>query len=354
MKTIAVIEAKGTGKQVTNIFRDTVTKIYKRDINFVSFAEMYGYYPNSFMSLDNNYQNTDSELLQQIINKEILDITHFYKLMHKNNVNGMFRSAINAETLYSVRKSVKKVKTVVLPIRTKKVYKNLIFIRDQLQGYYSHSNVKKDETDINITLNFSQGNFNVISNFVRNFLDKSNIYTYKLIYMYKYHLFGFDLQKMIKKSIDGQVEIVQPDTGMHILLGELGLISEKNIVVVVGNEIGDMLLEALIHYYRLATKETFFTLNHAFIDTNHVLEILQTMHGSADNIENTQLLNPIATIKAAAYALENWLHVPNAVSKINFLIQEAIKQGVKTPDMGGSSKTDDLVNFVLDNFYHQR
>jgi len=79
---------------------------------------------------------------------------------------------------------------------------------------------------------------------------------------------------MIKSKDD--FHILQSDTEMNKLLGELPNIESENIVVIVGNEIGDVLIEALVHYYKIANKETFYTLNVAFIDKAQKLEVLQT------------------------------------------------------------------------------
>lgn len=166
-----------------------------------------------------------------------------------------------------------------------------------------------------------------------------------------------ELQKIIEDSVKQvglespkDIDILQPDTVMHKLLGELPKLKDKDIVVVASNEIGDVLLEALIHYYKIANKETFFTLNVAFVDKNNPLEVVQTMHGSADDIVGQQLLNPIATIRAAGYALEKWLGVPDAIGRTEKAISKAIKNKIMTRDMGGKSKTDDVVNFILNNW----
>jgi isocitrate/isopropylmalate dehydrogenase len=101
----------------------------------------------------------------------------------------------------------------------------------------------------------------------------------------------------------------------------------------------------LIHYYNLGTKETFFTSN--FVLGKKGIEALQTMHGSADDIAGKGIINPIATLKLSAYALENWLEVPNAVERMEKAIKKAIKNRVTAKDMGGNKTTMEVVDYIL-------
>jgi isocitrate/isopropylmalate dehydrogenase len=71
------------------------------------------------------------------------------------------------------------------------------------------------------------------------------------------------------------------------------------------------------------------------------------MHGSADNIAGKGLLNPIATLRAAAYAAENWLGVPRATGRMEGAIKKAVGKKYVTSDMGGSRTTDQVTDFIL-------
>ena len=352
-KKIALIEAGGTGLEVTNIFKKVVNHCSNQEVEFISFLEKYGYSPNTFLSLRKKYFDKDRKELNKLISKETKDLTSFYDLAQKTSV-GMFRSAVNAETLYYVRKNVKKLKAVILPIKTKDIDKRIIFIRDQLQGYYVNDKLKDSKNKIEVSLQFNRQNFLDITNFTKKFLQEQRINDFELFYIYKYHLFGLELERMISSVVEEtkiksteNFSVFQPDTGMHKLLGEIAKIKKRDIVVIVGNEIGDVLLEALIHYYHLGTKETVFTLNVAFIDHEKPLEVLQTMHGSADDIVGKGLLNPLATVKAAAYVLETWLKIPNAIERMSKAIKKAIKDKIITPDMGGNKTTNEVVDYIL-------
>lgn len=71
----------------------------------------------------------------------------------------MFRTAVNAETLYYVRRDVKKLKAVILPIKINGVNKRIIFIRDQIQGYYTNDKVLIKNDKIKNLFQFFEGKF---------------------------------------------------------------------------------------------------------------------------------------------------------------------------------------------------
>jgi len=351
MKKIAIIEGGGTGTEVVGIFKKCLNTICPSQIEYLSFQERFNYQPHTFLSLQKEYANKNWGVLKKLINKEVFDLKNFYRLAQEDTL-GIFRTAINAETLYYVRRDIKKIKVVLLPITINNTIKNIIFIRDQLQGYYTNEKISSANSQIRIKSSFSQDNFVVLSNFVKKYLIYNSIKEYNLFFLYKFHLFGLELQRIIEKTAQQaglkDVQILQPDTAIHKLLGNLAGLKD-NIVLITGNEIGDVLLETLIHYYKLANKETFFTLNLAFVDTNQPFEVLQTMHGSADDIAGRHQLNPIATIRAAAYALENWLQITPAVNRFEKVIAQAYKNKITAPDAGGTSKTDQVLGYILRN-----
>lgn len=338
---ISIIEGGGTGKKVAGIFRKTLKILYNKELLFFSFEKTFGYRPHTFWELQKKYYKKDYSSINSLIDQEVKDLKQFYKKAHKETV-GLFRTAINAQTLYYLRKDVKKIKFCILPIKTKYGTKRIIFIRDQLQGYYTNEQLKVTGGKIKASFQYRQENFLILSRIIQSIIKKYNIRNPEINFLYKFHLFGVELQRMIERAVKvtgveavGRVNLVQPDTGMHRLLGEFsGKQGCDDILVVASNEIGDVLLESLIHYYKLGTKETFYTLNFAFADQEKRLEVLQTMHGSADDIVDKETLNPIATVRAAAYAAENWLGIKSAESKMGRILRkkDVIRARNKTTD----------------------
>lgn len=353
-KQVGIIESKGTGAQVAEIFKKII-KAIAGDVDFYSFYSKYNYYPHTFNSISKDFANEPYSKLKKTLNKEVHDIEKFYKDCEKS-CHGIFRSAINAETLYYLRKNLKKIKLVQLHINYLGKSKKIFFVRDQIQGFYSNIDLQIKTNNINGSYNYQLSNFNLIAKFVKNIIKNNNLLDYDLTYLYKFHLFGLELKKMILKSLkkekivinDVNFNIMQPDTALNNLLGNLFLkFKSNNLIIVTGNEIGDFLLEALIHKYNLGSKDTFYTKNYCFIHNDTPLEILQTMHGSADDIKDKNILNPIATIKAASYALENWLNIDNAINKTNIIIKRALKNKIVTQDLHGTKSTNEVVDYFL-------
>ncbi|MFA5139161.1 MAG: isocitrate/isopropylmalate family dehydrogenase [Elusimicrobiota bacterium] len=335
MRPIGIIEGRGTGGEVAAIFREAVRSI-AGEVPFLSFRERFGYSPNTYSSSGRGYD----------ARREARDIERFFRDC-RTRTAGVFRTAVNAETLYIVRRRVRKLKLVVLPVGPSR----LLFIRDHLQGYYANETASCGRGRIRASIGYTEKNFRVLAGFVKDAVSSRRFKDYDLLFIYKFHLFGLELQRMIREAVrrsglavPGALRILQPDTALHTLLG--GPL-KRDAVVVAGNEIGDVLLETLLHHHRLGTKETFYNLNVAFVDRKRRLETLQTMHGSADDIAGKGLLNPIATLRAAAYASEKWLGVSRARERMERAIRGAVRAGFVTRDMGGRRTTSRVTGFVL-------
>jgi len=355
---IGIIEGGGTGPELAQVFEKVVSTIYKKEtgnsIEFLSFKKLFGYNPKTFWELQKDYYKKPYSFVKKICDKDVNNIINFYDILLSKNGLGIFRTAINAETLYYLRRKTKKIKVVPLKIRKNGKRLELLFIRDQIQGYYANEKIKVKKRDIEITSSFSEESFGIILDFAKEKIKELGFENSTILFIYKFHLMGIELQKMIdtsmkKSKLKNKYLVMQPDSGIHLLLHDIykkGNI--KKIIIICANEIGDVLLETLIHYYGLGTKETFFTSN--FIIDKKGIETLQTMHGSADDIAGKGIVNPIATLKLSAYALEKWLRVPNAIKKMEKIIKQAIKTKNTTKDMGGNKKTMEVVDYILNNW----
>ena len=352
--TIGIIEGTGTGQEVAEIFRHVIHAIGGTNTSFLSFKEMYGYLPHSFLGLSKQYYKKRYSLLRKRIEKEEKDLKTFC-MAARSKTSGVFRTAINAETLYYLRRDISSIKVSVLPIRINGKKRRIFFVRDQMQGYYTNDDLACARGMIKGSFHYSGKKFVTIANFVSGLIRRHKVLSCDLYFLYKFHLFGFELQRMIEKAVQKtrlddlcRIAVFQPDTGIHKLLHDFPAPSNsKDLIVVVGNEIGDALLETLIHYYDLGTKETFYTLNYAFADKKDKLEVLQTMHGSADDISQMNILNPIATLNAAGYALENWLGILNAQSRMEHLTKEAYQKIYLHPAIKKTNNTAKTVEYVL-------
>lgn len=349
-KAIGIIEGGGTGQELALIFKRIITEMYKNkkeNIEFISFKEIFGYYPRTFWELKKEYYKKSYSEVRTLIDKEVEDILLYNSILLKKKAIGIFRTAINAETLYLLRKKVKVLKAMSIDVKVKdRTEKNIYFIRDQIQGFYANEDIKISDDKIEITSNYTTNNFNQIITFLDKKLQERTKKPKQIIFIYKYHIMGIELQKMIDKAmhmskINIPYQIFQPDSGLHYLLSK----ELEDIAIVCGNEIGDTLIETLVHFYELGTKETMFTTGY-LLDLENI-EALQTMHGSADDLAGKNAVNPIATLRAGAYALENWLGIKGLVNQVEQSIQQTKEEGKITRDMGGNSTTSEVTNNIL-------
>jgi len=354
---IGVIEGGGTGPELAEVFEKVVSAICKQEtggaVEFLSFKKLFGYNPKTFWELKKDYYTKPYSFIKKICNKDVDNILQFDDILLSKNGIGIFRTAINAENLYYLRRKTKTIKVVSLKIKKADKEIDVLFIRDQIQGYYATEKIGVKKKGIEVTSIFSEDSFNTILNFVKEKITELNFENSTILFLYKFHILGIELQKMIdsaikKSELKNECLVMQPDSGIHLLLHDIYTKDMKKIIVICGNEIGDVLLETLIHYYGLGTKETFFTSN--FILDKKGLESLQTMHGSADNIAGKGIVNPISTLKLSAYALGKWLKVPSAIEKMEMAINEAVKSKNVTKDMGGDKNTIEVVNYILNNW----
>ena len=74
--------------------------------------------------------------------------------------------------------------------------------------------------------------------------------------------------------------------------------------------------------------------------------LFEPVHGSAPDIAGKGVANPLAAFLTGAMMLD-FLDASDEAALVNRAVQACIKTGPKTPDMGGSARTDDVTAFVL-------
>ena len=73
----------------------------------------------------------------------------------------------------------------------------------------------------------------------------------------------------------------------------------------------------------------------------------EPVHGSAPDIEGKGIANPIASIRSAALMLRHLGYIGPA-DRIDKAVDAVVREGqYLTPDLGGKSKTDEVVAQVL-------
>ena len=74
--------------------------------------------------------------------------------------------------------------------------------------------------------------------------------------------------------------------------------------------------------------------------------MFEPVHGSAPDIAGKGIANPIAAILSAAMLLDH-LQQPIAAARIRRAVERTLKEGNKTPDLGGKLTTSDMAAAVL-------
>jgi len=328
-----LIVGGGTGKELGDVFEYVSKELAERS-GYKTDIVKFEYSPKTYFEL--RKMNLSPEEVIDIEQKESDDIARFIKDIHKHGYDSTFRTAINAGTLYQLRKKLETIKS--MPIKTPE--KNILVIRDELQGFYALDDKKEDENEIKFSCSYSKDKTEKI---VRAALKEAEKYlkNYNALMTYKYHLFkNFD--KWIEEINDKKIFLCQPDTGFKKLTE-----SGNDTLVIASNESGDFLTAVLPKYYGIGNQNTTFSKDISLHPEAEGHEIYQTIHGSADDIAGKGIVNPFATLRATADIIEN--HGIEIYEKMEEALRKAEREGFVTSDMKGNKKTSEVVDYILRN-----
>jgi isocitrate/isopropylmalate dehydrogenase len=74
--------------------------------------------------------------------------------------------------------------------------------------------------------------------------------------------------------------------------------------------------------------------------------IFEPVHGSAPDIAGKGIVNPLATFLAAAMMLDFILE-PEQASKLRKVVEDVIRSGAVTPDLGGGANTQQVTDAII-------
>lgn len=74
--------------------------------------------------------------------------------------------------------------------------------------------------------------------------------------------------------------------------------------------------------------------------------LFEPIHGSAPDIAGKGIANPIGAIRSAAMMM-SWLGDSRAAGRIEAAVRRALATGARTPDLGGSCRTEDVTGAVV-------
>ena len=324
-----LIKGGGTGDEIYEIFKALVGAFASKFDLEVKIKELEEV-PNTYFELEKMELSPDQ--VNEIEEKEAQMMADFLFSIYEEGYNAVFRTAINAGTLYQLRRKIKSIKSMKL----KTLDHDVLLIRDQAQGFYAIDSKKEDEEYITLECSYTKEFFNELIKFSHDEGSKNLQDDYRLLAIYKYHLFN-KLQRWFRNYED--VELYQPDSGLDILMHQ-----SSDVLVIASNEVGDTLTEYLPLYYRIGNKATMSAKNISLDSKTYGQEIYQTIHGSADNIAGKGIVNPFATIRATTDMFSSHIEHPIEIENILTMAQE---QKYVTPDLGGNKKTSEVIDFVL-------
>jgi 3-isopropylmalate dehydrogenase len=76
--------------------------------------------------------------------------------------------------------------------------------------------------------------------------------------------------------------------------------------------------------------------------------LFEPIHGSAPDIAGQGVANPIGTIMSAAMLLRHSLGLDDEASAVESAVKDAISNGHRTPDLGGTLSTDSMTEKIID------
>ena len=75
--------------------------------------------------------------------------------------------------------------------------------------------------------------------------------------------------------------------------------------------------------------------------------LYEPVHGSAPDIAGTGKANPLATLLSVAMMLKYGLGMHEEAAKLDAAVDSALTQGLRTPDLGGETTTEEMTEAVL-------
>ena len=172
----------------------------------------------------------------------------------------------------------------------------------------------------------------------------------------RFHLFDgiFDVwAKEWSKEHDLQIQLVQPDTMNRKILA-IG-IKERQLIIA-SNEYADITEVLYMDMFGHGVQETSYSENIYLSPAMSDLVEYQTVHGSADDPTGKGVVNPSATLKAAAAILEHHGLCKGIESDMDRAIGTMAGRKLCTPHQGGTATTAAYVLaflHYLENLYSQ-
>ncbi|MEU8761318.1 isocitrate/isopropylmalate family dehydrogenase [Streptomyces sp. NPDC048659] len=339
--TVGLAVGRGTGAELAEVFERVLralTAALPHGVRIERSPRVY----HSYVSLRDGH---DVERIRELTAEDADHYERFCRELAAAGTPAVFRTAVNAQSLYLVRRRLRAVKVDLLGEGTS----DLLLVRDQAQGFYTGEN-RHTPGEVVRTLTFSR---DVTEAVVRYALERARREwpdgeAGRIVMAYKFHLLdgAFDTWvSELAERLGVRIEVFQPDTVNRNLLAH-GL--PGRTLLIAGNEWADIMHVMLLDRFGSARQENRCTENVCLDPGAAGLVEYQTVHGSADDLAGRDLVNPVATVRAAALVAERHCGVPGAVAEVERALAALEERGVGTPDLGGRHTTTGVVDALLD------
>ncbi|WP_411074715.1 isocitrate/isopropylmalate family dehydrogenase [Streptomyces sp. cmx-4-7] len=346
---IGLAVGRGTGPELADVFERVLNALAARrpdgtdgtdgtGVEVVRSPRLY----HSYVSLRRGH---DVAAVQRLTAEDADHYEAWCRDLAERGTTAVFRTAINAQSLYLVRQRLRAVKVDLLADGGR----SLLLVRDQAQGFYTGENAHT-AGEVTRTLTFSR---EITGAVVEHALERARRAwpdgrIGRIVMAYKFHLLdgAFDAWVAdLSERLGVRIEVFQPDTVNRNLLAH-GL--PDRTLLIAGNEWADIMHVVLLDRYGSDRQENRCTENVCLDPALRGLVEYQTVHGSADDLAGRDLVNPVATVRAAALVAEHHAGCPGAVAAVEAALAVLDERGVRTPDLGGRHSTSDVADALVD------
>ncbi|GIK01922.1 hypothetical protein Aspvir_005963 [Aspergillus viridinutans] len=338
---VGLAVGNGTGPELTAVFERVIQSLaapYNVTVAFLRSSRIYHSY-SSLLAVN----DTDA-----VTEETLVDAAHYRQFCKEAvscGVRAIFRTSISAQALYLVREQLQAIKVehfVLSPTSS------ILLVRDQAQGFYSGTNsVNTTKDAVSRTAHFSKAVFTRILSYALGRTNQLWGKTNSVTMVYKFHLFDGLFHTWAtewERTFGVTIWFVQGDTMNRDLLA-FG-VSGHNLLIS-GNEYADIMQTILLDRFGFGAQESACAENVYLHPDVQGLSEYQTAHGSADDLVGQGIVNPTATIRAAAALLEDQAGCLGAKQRANRALKDLGAKGIGTPDQGGTATTERFVEAFL-------
>ncbi|WP_340381045.1 isocitrate/isopropylmalate family dehydrogenase [Streptomyces sp. SS7] len=338
---IGLAVGRGTGPEVADVFEQVLGALTARHPHGVAIERSPRLY-HSYVSLR---AERDVARIRALTAEDADHYERFCRTRAGQGTEAIFRTAINAQSLYLVRQRLRTVKVDLLT----DAGRSLLLVRDQAQGFYTGDN-RHRPGEVTRTMTFSQEITEAVITYGlrRAQHEWPDGHLDRIVMAYKFHLLDGALDAWVSELADRlgiRIDLFQPDTVNRNLITH-GL--PDRTLIVAGNEWADIMHVMLLDRFGSDRQENRCTENVCLDPGLAGLVEYQTVHGSADDLAGQDRVNPVATIRAAALVAERHAGCPGAVRATEQALRTLDARGVHTPDIGGRHSTTAVVDALLD------